>query len=59
MRIAIELVEGYGLWVLLGAAFLTLHWFGTRCCGGRYGKDGRVRTIVDSRDDTSEKGSGA
>ncbi len=34
MRIVIELVWSYGLWSVLAAVFLTMHWFGTSCCGG-------------------------
>lgn len=30
----IELVGSYGLWIVLAAVFLTMHWFGMSCCGG-------------------------
>jgi hypothetical protein len=32
MAIVIELVWGYGLWIVLAAVFLTMHWFGKSCC---------------------------
>jgi len=34
MGIVMELVGSYGLWIVLAAVFLTMHWFGTSCCGG-------------------------
>lgn len=34
MGIVIELVGSYGLWIVLAAVFLTMHWFGMSCCGG-------------------------
>jgi hypothetical protein len=34
MDIVIELAGSYGLWIILAAVFLTMHWFGMSCCGG-------------------------
>jgi hypothetical protein len=34
MDIVIELVRSYGLWIILGAVLLSMHWFGISCCGG-------------------------
>ncbi len=33
MGIVMEFVGSYGLWVVLGAVFVAMHWFGKRCCG--------------------------
>lgn len=34
----IELVWGYGLWLVLAAVFLTMHWFGKKsCCRAEHG----------------------
>jgi hypothetical protein len=34
MGFVIELVSSYGLWIVLAAVFLTMHWFGKCFCGG-------------------------
>jgi hypothetical protein len=55
MRNVVELVEGYGLWFLLGAVFLIMHWFGMSCCGSRRWKNrSRIHTIMNSQDHTSD-----
>lgn len=41
MGIAIELIGSYGLWVVLIALFLAMHWFGMHCCGRRHLKPTR------------------
>jgi hypothetical protein len=34
MGIVLELIGSYGLWIVLAAVFLSMHWFGVSCCGG-------------------------
>ncbi len=31
-----EFLKSYGLWILLGAVFVGMHWFGRGCCGGSH-----------------------
>ena len=33
MGIVMEFAGSYGLWVVLGAVFVAMHWFGKNCCG--------------------------
>jgi hypothetical protein len=55
MNNVIELARGYGLWIILGAVFLAMHWFGMRCCGRRGERDtSRSDSIVGPRDDHSD-----
>lgn len=54
MDIVIEWVGSYGLWIVLAALFLTMHWFGISCCGGahehRTSRRRRRRSFEDERD---------
>jgi hypothetical protein len=38
----IEFVQVYGLWIVLGIVFLTMHLFGMECCHRRGNNAGRI-----------------
>jgi hypothetical protein len=51
-----EFMRSYGLWIVLGAVFLAMHWFGAGCCGAH--KRGRQApgTGLDGRPDGEPDG---
>ena len=34
----IQLIKQYGLWVVLGAVFVAMYWYGQVICGGEYSR---------------------
>jgi hypothetical protein len=52
----IELLQGYGLWIVLGVVFLAMHKVGMGCCGGghRHGPVRRAQAIAVGPSKTGE-----
>jgi len=35
----IQLIKQYGLWVVLGAVFVAMYWYGQAICGGEHSRN--------------------
>ena len=57
MGIVLELIGSYGLWIVLAAVFLTMHWFGRCFCGG--GHDHKLRVHGDQSSEDAPEGRAA